>query len=204
MNIKDFNAKLEQAIADNGLLAKRPHLGLSKIGDCPRRTVYEHLHGVAWTQLEHRRYIRAKAVEDAALSLYMQAGLVLPGSNNTLVNANLEGMPLTTPLLGHLDGVLTDGGVLEIKSVIPIRFERIKEQRRSEANHYRQVQAYMHFGGFREAVVSYWNVETFDNTHVFTTYLPKVGVDLERIALHLLKHIENKTLPDCECRRCKN
>jgi hypothetical protein len=190
--------------SNSGYQSSREYLGMSKLSDCPRKVVREVLTGIPASDLMHRMSMRGYAVQNAVTPIYEKAGLIVPGSAGKEIVAEFTELKGHYPFRGHVDGVLAAGnGILEIKSVTAEKFNRRREVRKADPNHYKQVQAYMHFGHYQECVLVYWNVETFEDYPLFLTHYPQVGYDLEAKAVKILKYIGLKELPDCECGLCR-
>jgi hypothetical protein len=102
---------------------------------------------------------------------------------------------------GHIDGYLPQANLLlEVKSVSPIRFDQVR--REPFPSHVAQVQAYLHYSGFRRALIVYKNRNNGDLwTHIVHEDY-QTGAMLEEKARRILARIDAGTPPPCTCGRC--
>lgn len=219
MNARDLKTQLSQALLENsGLEQKRPYLGMSQIGRCPRQLyrmmmegrsaveMSDQRHWYCWTGCLHEAAI-ADLVVRAHYSLYLLGG----GLDRRQVEIVAE---FDERYRGHVDyeWIDNDGAIylLEIKSVSWRKFGHIIQARRPGWLHYCQVQAYMRHGQYPRAFIVYlardvphreWRgvpLWVFD-----VQYNEELAMDLDRKARSILACVDNgNVMPRCECGKC--
>jgi len=106
---------------------------------------------------------------------------------------------------GHIDGALSSGELLEIKSTHSKELFEIKESRAIPLHHNAQVQSYMrhHKNNFRAAMLIYKARDTGDMFCYRVERNEYAGAKFDEKAKRILGHIVSKTFPECECGRCQ-
>jgi len=194
MDALELKKVLLEAVAndwDDG----RQYLGMSMIGQCPRKLYYDLVEG--------RRQPGVQGV------LYCHEGYV----HERDVRARLEQMGVEVEevgkelvafggrVQGHIDGMV--GGVLlEVKSVDAHGLENVRDMG-AKARHFDQVQAYMHWGGYERALVVYKERESGELWVCEVVRNAEVGQKLEGKAREILAAVDAGEPPECECGHCR-
>lgn len=210
MNVAIFQSKIdEHLILHSGLEQKRDYLGISAIGKCPRQVVRQYLHGKGEMSLQdHQMCYAGYLFERDVMMRLREIGVAktpIPGpSPETGEGSPLEVVaPFDQRLRGHVDGETVDGDLLEIKSLKRTKFEKVKSTHLALTEHFAQVQLYMKYGRWPTCWIVYVGRETLEHLVIKINYLHTQGVKYELKAQSMLAHIDGGTLPECECRYCK-
>lgn len=179
---------------------ERTYLGMSGIGQCPRKLYNDMVHGRRRARIEKQRvFYEGYLHERDVIERLSAAGWPVSGQNTEIVGPWEE-------LRGHVDGVLTlrDGSqaLLEVKSTRRERFDRVREQG-PLAEHIAQVTLYMRYGGWPVAVLIYKCREDGDVWLHLVEYDVILGDILERKAEMILEAVSTRTPPECTCGYCR-
>jgi len=181
---------------NSGFETKRPYLGMSHLSDCPRKQYLDFMHGMAPNDIRHLGAFSGYTFEHIELNLLVQIGIIKPLLRRELV-ASFD------PLLrGHIDAETKDGDLVEIKSVSTRKFDLVCKTNRPLREHFEQVQAYMHFGNYRQTFIVYVCRETFQHKVFQIFYNPDVSKELEVKARLILASILSRKPPVCICGKC--
>jgi len=207
------------------LNSRERYIGLSKIGDCPRRVYGMYWnHGVRSDPVELMKFYIGYASEDDVVLRLQGLGEYRPGVEISM----FEGM-----VRGHTDGSF-EGRLVEIKSValdehLPIEGAGFdtpgldtsrKVSIRQESSGYStggttrpaggrlphkvwwQVQAYLRYLSFQEAYVIYLARAT-GMLRVYPVREDRMmGQRIHNRVLALVRAVEGRQEPGCECGRC--
>ena len=176
---------------------RRDYLGMSGIGRCPRQLYDRYFNPPAPTPEVYRSCYLGYMWEDEAKDILEGARIYRPESERELI------APFDARFVGHTDGETTSGELLEIKSVNARGMEKVKAEGRAKRDHFYQVQTYMRYGMYRSALVAYVCRDPFEFHFVTVEAVPSVGDRMEQKARDILKAIDDKRRPACECRYCK-
>lgn len=197
MDITQIQTKIDIEIAkQSGLQQHRPYLGISKISDCPRRAVYEYLHGIRMSETAHRMSFAGYEHERSIISLLVGAGI-----------AKVEYVEVVAPFdprfKGHIDAQTMQGDLIEIKSVSTIKYSEVVRTQKALRKHWEQVQLYMRYGGWLHTYVVYRARENYMHKVIHVHYHAHQAEILEQRAKRLLEFIDAGKLPACECGHCE-
>lgn len=199
MTTPDVQAKLLLHLrANSGWEQKRNYLGMSNIADCPRALFDRFFHGRPDpTERDHLMCYAGYLFQADVTRRLIEIGLYRPSSERELV------AEFDPRFIGHTDGELVTGQLLEIKSTDEKGFDKINETHRCKAAHYRQVMAYMRYGGYKQTVIIYVARESFRHLAVRVNYNQALAEELEEKARYVLSAIDKEERPECVCRRCE-
>lgn len=190
----------------------RDYVGMSAIGGCPRQSYFrfmdpeppdDRMNWYAWV---------GYTFEYAIVDLLKGAGFKFhPDVEQHDLVANFD-----PRYRGHIDHLLADKTLIEIKSVYWDKYLRLREQGRPEALHYDQCQAYMRHGKFPRAIIIYtprdiphreWDDSHRGNFLSFWTYdifrNERRMDELDQKAKAILAAIDCREPPECTCRYCR-
>lgn len=194
----EVQAKLmEHLVQHSGLEPHRNYLGMSAIGQCPRKLYFDFVVGRTLTERDHLMCYAGYLFEGDALARLAAAGICRVEDRRELV------APFDARFRGHTDGQTFDGELLEIKSVNAKIFERLRVDQRAKMDHFLQVQTYMRYGPWRKALVVYVSRETFEHLILPVAKNERYGQQMEGKAKRILGLIDAHTPPECECGFCK-
>lgn len=197
MQLMFIEKKLSDYIATNSNFdPHRNYLGMSKIGDCPRRVVRELLNEKHPTDEIHRMSFAGYDQEKSILAMLVNAGIALPMKRELVA-------PFDERFRGHIDGITVERDLLEIKSLSSLKFQRVEQTRRLHPRHFMQVQMYMRYGHFKQALVVCRNRETYEHMLFCIEYDRAKAENYEQKAKLILKAWDERVLPNCECGHCK-
>lgn len=197
MNILLLQQQINEYIAANSRFEpRRAYLGMSKIGDCPRRVTRELLHRLIPTDEIHRMSYTGYDQEASILKMLVEARIALPYKRELVSQFDER-------LRGHIDAVTVENDLLEIKSLSSLKFQRVDQTRRIHPRHYVQVQLYMRYGGYRQALVVYRNRDTYEHLLFRIAYDPAQAENYEQKAKRILAAWDEKLILPCECGHCK-
>lgn len=197
MNILLLQQQINEYIAANSRFEPhRAYLGMSKIGDCPRRVTRELLHGTIPTDEIHRMSYTGYDQEASILKMLVEARIALPYKRELVSQFDER-------LRGHIDAVTVENDLLEIKSLSSLKFQRVDQTRRIHPRHYVQVQLYMRYGGYRQALVVCRNRDTYEHLLFRIAYDPAQAENYEQKAKRILAAWDEKLILPCECGHCK-
>jgi len=201
MNTFELKDRLVAALREqSGLEKHRPYLGMSGIGQCPRKLYLEFVNGrpeptdqshwYCWTGYLH---------EQAIVNLLGE----VPARQMEVV-ADFD-----ERFRGHVDYPLGEL-VVDIKSVSWDKYGRVRANGTALAEHIKQMQMYMRHGGFARAALVYiardvphkewaglplWVYEV--------EYLPDLADELDAKARAILAAVDAGRPPRCECGWCR-
>lgn len=196
----------------SGYEPARDYLEMSKCGLCPR--AWFHSYRAARptpTESEFNNFRRGLLMESETKRALAESGILkrVPAYERTDANGfYFSGSerevvaPFDPRLKGHTDGETVDGRLLELKSVRADKLAEVWDTGKAHPNHFRQVQIYMRYGRYREAVIHYIVPETFEHTSLIVPYFTNVASTLEAKAKAVLRAIDTGIAPRCECGRC--
>ncbi len=174
------------------LFDNRQYLDISRLGECPRKLVWEMLHECEAGENIRIRLYKAQQMEmDLALRLVSLFG-----------SAYKQPKPIRAMddrLMGFTSGNIGDTLII-IKSVPD---DEALPNGRAHNNHFWQTQALMHFGSFANCVIIYESrssgrIRTYD-----LSYSRAIGQKCEQKAKLVLASVKNGRLPKCDCGKCK-
>jgi hypothetical protein len=181
----------------SGLEEKRGYVGISNIGKCPRRAYLDLTQGQRMSDDGHRMCYAGYLFERDALARLAAAELARPTSSWEVI------APWDARVRGHTDANTSWGDLLEIKSVTKFKFDMLLEKSRPLHEHIDQVQLYMRYGSWRRAWILYVCRETFEHRVFEVRYDDRLAEKLEEKLKALVRAVDEKKAPMCECRRCK-
>lgn len=199
MQTNEIEAKIMGYIrVHSGFEAHRGYLGMSHLGECPRKLYNQFMNGQMSDDRSHLGAFAGYSMEKIEREVLAGAGILKAGYVEGELVAGFD------PLLrGHIDGVTVDGDLLEIKSVSTNKFEKIIKNNQPMAEHYFQVQVYMHFGGYSQAVIVYVAREFFQHKVFLVRRDMAVTARLVGNARLVLKAIHEQIPPECTCKKCE-
>jgi hypothetical protein len=174
----------------------RHYLGMSAISQCPRKLYREMLNGRdrpdrSSLTLFHEGYVHERDIVDRLAKI----GFAVGNAQRELV------APWDERLRGHIDGEI-DGELLEVKSLNADRFEQLRNGG-PFGTHNDQVQLYMRYGGYPSALLIYKNRESGVLWIWRLFYLEARAQVLEDRARMILRAVDRREPPPCECVHCR-
>ncbi len=203
MNAIAMKDKLCLALREkSGLERQRPYLGMSGIGQCPRKLYFDMIEGrrapsdqqhwYCWTGYLHEGGVIGLLGLDAVELRQME-----------IVAA------FDARFRGHVDCPMKDQ-VVEIKSVNWDKFNRVRETGQAEPNHRDQVQMYLRHGGWESGLVVYVARDVpyreFDGPPLWVVEIepdPVLADRLDEKAQRILAAVDARESPVCECGWCR-
>jgi hypothetical protein len=176
---------------NSGFEAHRPYIGMSHLSSCLRGQFFDYMNGLTATDHNHLGAFAGYTFEGIEKQILFETGVI------RIVEREIVA-PFDNLVRGHIDAETVDGDLCELKSVNARKFERVEAGPLKE--HIEQVQAYMHFGGYKQTLLVYVCRDTFENKVFTINYLTDVGEQLEWYAKVLVDAIHNNTPPACTCR----
>lgn len=201
-------ALVQHTVENCGHKEHREYLGMSRISMCPRRLFFEVRDGTLASVGSKLRFYKGHQEEKdilARLALVVEA----LGAKAIVSDEVGESCALDERFRGHPDGelVMLDGSeriLIEIKSTVQEKLNRIRKQARIPTHHWWQVQCYLHFGdGWERAFVVY---EARDTGQIYVheaRYHQPTGEKCERKARLVLEALEMDEAPECWCGHCQ-
>ena len=183
--------------AASGLEQKRGYIGMSNVGKCPRQAYNDLVNGRQMTDEGHRLCYAGYLFERDALARLVRMEFARPDAVRELV------APFDERVRGHNDGETFWGDLLEIKSVSMRRWRLVVDNNRPLFEHADQVQLYMRYGGWKMAWIIYICRETLEHKVVSIGYDEQRAEMLEYKMKAIVRMIDRKTPPKCNCGRCK-
>lgn len=187
----------------SGLEHHRPYLGMSGIGQCPRKLYFEFVNGRRPPTDQQHWYCWTGYVHEAAI-VDLLAGEKKLAEQIEVIAA------FDSRFRGHVDYVI-DGQLIEIKSTAWNKFTGIKLDNRPQREHLEQVQMYMRHGGWTHTQIIYVARDVphreFDGPPfwIFDVYPDKQLADkLDQKARDILAAIDRHQPPRCECGYCRD
>lgn len=163
--------QIETAIRQHTVLTggheKRSYLGMSQINRGEDDLLRELIHGTDEPGPEARQRLALGYETEANIKARLLArGLIVPNGEREVRAEWSKWSDGTYMFRGHTDGEWTDGklvndvrvgnSLLEIKSTIDRKLVQIRTDNRIPADHFAQVQCYMHFGDYQKAFIVYF------------------------------------------------
>jgi hypothetical protein len=182
--------------ANSNYDTQRNYLGMSGIGKCPRQLYDNFIQPSKPTDEMYRNCYLGYLWEDEAKDILEGAGIYKTDSERELV------APFDKRFKGHTDGETPEGNLLEIKSVTAYSMERLKREARVKREHFYQVQTYMRYGDYAQALVAYVSRDPMEFHFISVPRVAATGEQMERKAKVVLQAIDLKERPACECGRC--
>ena len=202
MDTTTLQNKIDEHMAKvSGLDMKRDYLGMSAIGKCSRQVVREYLHGKTEITLrDHQMCYGGYLFEADLRNRLADMGFKVSRVGDEVM-ADFD-----SRLRGHIDGeiFIFNADLLEIKSLKRVKFEKVKQTHMALSDHFAQVQLYMKYGHWQRCWIVYVDRESLEHHVVKVPYLHTQAIKFEMKAKRMLAHIDAGTLPECECRRCKD
>lgn len=196
MNPVMVATKLKEWTIANSGLESRTYLGMSRIGECPQMLARELSNGKRWTNEDALRCYAGYLWEADVKSRLETLGIYKRGSERELV------AEFDHRYMGHTDGELRDGSLLEIKSTVQEKLNQIRRDKRIPLKNYRQVQTYMRHGHYAQALVVFVARDTGD-LYTHTVIPDRACMDvMDEKALSILAALDAGELPTCTCNRC--
>lgn len=202
MDPTTFQNTIDEHLKQNsGLDLKRDYLGISAIGKCSRQVVREFREGKVDVPVQAHRMCYGGYMFEADLRNRLNdMGFKVARVGFEVV------APFDSRLRGHIDGEISfsfEADLLEAKSLKRAKFEKVKQTHLALPEHFAQVQLYMKYGPWKRCWVVYVDRESLEHCVVKVNYLHTQGIKFELKAQRILAHIDAGTLPECECRHCK-
>lgn len=180
----------------SGLDTHRKYVGMSHIGDCPLKIYSGVINGIKPEQVDFRSCYRGYFYERELRQIMEKTGIIKPNSQKE-ITAQFD-----QRFCGHIDGEHKDGSMVEIKSMKHKHFENVVKNRKVCYRYYAQIQTYMKYGNFESTYLICISTETME---VYTLRLvpnERIQEELEKKAKMILKCIDGKIKPECECNKC--
>lgn len=181
----------------SGLEGHRPYLGMSHISCCRRRLYREFLDGIQPTSKSFYNAKRGYMFETEIKKWLIACGIMRPATERELISS------FDTRFRGHTDGETVDGALLEIKSISEEELFRMVQNRRVHPAKYTQCQAYMRYGKYSECVIVLVSTSTLSHLTVKIFRNDEAGRSIEQKAYDILKAIDARKEPPCECGKCQ-
>lgn len=177
------------------------YLGMSYIGACPRFALKKMTNGLPELGMAQAiKFYEGYLAERDMLARLDTLGLLLETKKE-----DREVVASFDPrFAGHIDGILSNGDLLEIKSLYDDENCAQIMREGVPTLHRWQVQAYMryHRMNFKRAQIIYKSRATGKIWVCTVDRNDNMGRMIELRAKSILKHKDENTTPDCECGRC--
>jgi len=174
----------------------RTYLGMSRIGECPRRLYEDFVDGRERPGIAGLRYCHEGYLHEADIVGRLEkAGIPVANRGRELV------APFDPRFRGHIDGEI-GGDLLEIKSVTPEKLNEVRLNGPLPA-HRDQAQIYMRYGRYGQAWIVY---KARADGSVWVCSIrrdDRRGAELEDKARAILAAVDAGQPPACECGRCE-
>ena len=174
----------------------RTYLGMSTIGRCPRVLYFNFVNGISPTMDAHRMAHVGYLFEGDAKERLTLDGIYQPARVAEIV------APFDSRFRGHPDGETADGDLAEIKSLSDEAYVRLIQTGRLKSDSYYQIQTYLLYGPWTNAVVFAINRDTFQHYVLSVSKDTRAGQKMEHKAKAVLAAIDARRPPACECGRC--
>lgn len=188
---------LKHVMKHSGFEPDRKYIGMSAIAHCARDQYNDYVHGRRVNDQAHLYCYAGYLYENDLRARLTDMGIYKPDSSVELV------APFDERFRGHTDGESAEGELIEIKSINAKGFLLVQEQNRAKPDHYFQVQTYMYFGPWRDALIVYVCRETFEHYVLKIAKSKHVGEQMADKAKYVLAAIDAQQPPQCECGRCR-
>ena len=192
MNAQEAQIRILNYIrANSGFETHRPYIGMSHLGSCLRGQYFDYMDGLTATDQSHLGAFAGYTFERMEKDILGEIGIIREVEREIVA-------PFDNLVRGHIDAETVDGDLCELKSVNARKFERAELSPLKE--HIEQVQAYMHFGGYKQTLLVYVCRDTFQHKVYMIHYLQDVGQQMEWYAKVLVDAIHTNTPPACTCK----
>jgi len=195
MEVQELRRGVERWTWEHSGWEERGYLGMSQIWRCPAELYDFLVDGRGKPGGRQARYCYEGYLHQRDMMARLEGMEVLNGSGRELAAEWDE------RFRGHTEGELEDGTLLEVKSVSTERFAVVKERKRAAQSHYEQVQMYMLYGGYEEAVVVYKCRETGEVWPIKVWAHEPTQRRLEDKARAVLAAVDVGERPVCGCGR---
>jgi len=181
---------------NSGLEAHRPYVGMSAMAECELELYRRYLGPRPVTDYQHAMCYLGYLFERDLKTRLADLGYYRPGSERELL------APFDDRFRGHTEGETVEGALLEIKSVTENKLMRIRRDSRLPDSHFYQVQTYLRYGPYDEAVVVYVCRDTLEHHVQVSRRKEVVGEQMELKAQRVLAAIDAGVPPPCVCGKC--
>ena len=196
---KEMEVEIDRHVRLHSGLETRSYLGMSQVAYCARAAYDRFVDGdpgLTQDSFLHRMCYVGYLFEEDVLRRLREMKIAVLDRREVVAGFDDR-------LRGHIDGLTRWGDLLEIKSVTSSKFELVDRQGRALYEHLDQVQLYMHYGGWKYAWIVYVCRETFEHRVIRVRYEEARAARLEEKARRILKAIDERERPACECGYCK-
>lgn len=192
MNTREMDQLFTTWTAENsGYDEHRNYIGLSTIADCPRE-IYRRFFSPTPADVRSRLKTRASyEIEENLKNRFRKMGVYREGREISLYNGLVK---------GHTDGEIW-GRLLDIKTV-PLE-EHLPADNNCPAKVFWQLQAYMLYGQWNSSIVLYFARDYGVHKFFYLRFSESFGERIENRLSRIIRAIETKSQPDCECGRCR-
>ncbi len=191
MTALELRTALEDWTAQNCGLETRDYLGMSTVGKCPAEMYYRATGSGPDGRFEVARYCYEGLLHQEDLIQRLKAMHLYEPAPELVASFDDR-------VRGHPDGIV-DGRVMDIKSVTRDTFYQVKQSQRAPDEHYAQVQCYMLYGKFREAILLYKCRETGKIWPLYVLAQEGAQRRIEEKIKRVLAAIDRGVPPACEC-----
>jgi len=197
MNTEEMLVRINEGLRKRSLFeTSRPYLGMSTIGRCPRVLYFNFVNGISPAMDMHRMAHVGYLFERDAKERFALDGIYRPAHVTEIV------APFDERFRGHPDGETVDGDLAEIKSLGDEAYVRLVQTGRLRTESYFQIQTYLLYGPWTNAVVFAINRDTFQHYVLCVPRDMHAGQRMEHKAKAVLAAIDARRPPACECRKC--
>jgi len=194
---KELEDKMQVHIRlHSGLEPNRSYLGMSQVAKCARQAYDRFVNGADTSDFHHRMCYVGYMYEQDVLRRLREMNIARLDRRELVASFDDR-------LRGHIDGITFWNDLLEIKSVTASKFELVDKQARVLHEHNDQVQLYMRYGSWNYTWVVYVNRETFEHRVIRVRYDEHKAIELENKARQILRAIDARERPKCECGYCE-
>lgn len=195
---KELEFSIQDYIRRNsGFEQKRPYIGFSQVGKCPRRTYLDYKNGMVASDQNHRMAYAGYSAERLEREMLEKIGALLPNSQAEIFS------DFSSLFKGHTDGETSWGDLMEIKSVTCKKFDIVSATHRALIEHFKQVQLYMHYGSYKRTWMDYVCRETMEHHVICVHYSSRVALEGAEWGKAIVKAVEENIEPACLCGKCK-
>lgn len=180
----------------SGYERTRDYLSMSAIGQCRLRQYRAFLYGRIPIDGDHRMCYVGYLFERDARARLRALGLSRAPDPAEIV------APFDARFRGHPDEELTDGRLIDFKSVSEEKFRALSNRLEARPEHYAQMQAYLRYGGWPSGVLLYIARDSFRHLPICVSKNDEIGAKLEKRAQAILRAIDARQPPACECGLC--
>lgn len=211
INAITLKDKLCQGLREkSGLEKQRNYLGMSGIGQCPRKLYSDFVEGRTGASDQQHWYCWTGYLHEAAVIKLLAEEQGGGGAGEKELLRQVEVVAgYDERFRGHVDYVLSER-VIEVKSVGWEKFLKIREDGWPQYEHRCQVQMYLRHGGWARGLVIYIARDVphreFDGPPfwVFEVEPDEVLADrMDKKAKEVLAAIDRREPPACTCNWCR-